>query len=729
MKSTFLNRSVHRWFKQLRRIQAYAQRASSLLSDQARVDQLMTCKRILDAPGFRGGFQAWWPHRRLQLQGSPLQITSLPPDAQVASLLLLDFRANYRQMEKWQLQRRSSVLQAQMHDHNKILYRQLKGRIQEPPDRFTLQCDTLIAEISSDGLVQFADDLTIPVNANWTLQGAPAALTTADNVHYQIDSDILPVVGQRLCGRHVVHNFDDMELALHHLWEPIWRKHTQLAPDYWQRAMAFIDGHLPSVDIPPLQWTSNHVRQIAVRYKKHTAPGPDGWTRNDLASMEDGSYEALARMYLSLQNGADWPQQLVTGFTCPVPKTMMASAPSEHRPIILLPLLYRFWAAGASRQALSHVSALAGQHIFGYIPHRRATDLWFLVQNAVEMAYVDSSCIIGFNLDLTRCFNHLPRQPILACLQKLGLGEDISSCWSRALSSSRRRFKIGANIGPPRSSNCGFFEGDPLSCLAMVGMTILMDVYMSLYAGQCLLTSFVDNIQCLASSVGDLTHGILTLRVCLQMLDLIEDPHKSYAWGSNYESRRALRNQGFRVRLAAKDLGAQMSFSQLLRSTTSLERLASVHELWHVIRRSPAPRWFKLLAIRTAIWPKALHAVENKICSFSTLKQMRSKAMYAMGYNRAGASPWARWALMQPYDADPQFYQIWAVLRGALRMLSNFPHLQHAWSRFISQGDPLSGQGPFHSLFAVLELLQWTWDADLVWVFWCCPFLVFLWLC
>ena len=715
IRSTFLNRNTHRWFKQLRRLQAYAQRASSTSpSAQVQVDQLFTWKRILDAPGFRGGFRAWWPHRRIQLQGSPTDVPSLPPDALLASLFLLDFRANFRQLESWQLRRRSSVLQAQMHDHNKILYRQLQSRVQEAPECFTLHCSTLISAVSADGVVETTDTLSIPVSATWTLQGAPATLTEVDDTHFKIESDILPAVGQKLCGRHVIYDFTEMELALHHLWEPIWRKHVNLDPNHWQRALTFINGHLPTVEVPNFDWTYGKVKRIAQCYKKHTAPGPDGWTRDDLASLQDDSYNDISQMFQCLQEGADWPIQLVTGFTCPVPKTTTASAPSEHRPIILLPLLYRYWAAGASRHSLPHITTLAGQHIFGYIPHRRAGDLWWLVQNALEMTYVDSDCIVGFNLDLVRCFNHLPRQPILQCLKKLGMPPQLCDCWGRALSSLRRRFKIGASVGPPRGSTCGYPEGDPLSCLAMVGLTIMMDVYMTLFSGATIITSFVDNLQCIASSVGDLAHGILTLRVFLQMLDLVEDPNKSYAWASSYTHRRELRDQGFHVRLAAKDLGAQMSFSQLLRSRTSTDRLASVQELWSIIRRSPAPKWFKLLAIRTAILPKALHAVENKLCCHTTLKQLRSKSMLAMGYNRAGASPWARWSLMQPYDADPQFFQLWSVLRSALRMFTYFPHLQVAWQRFVAYGEPPSGQGPFHSLWDVLLLLQWSWDGDLV---------------
>ena len=488
-RSDFLNRAVHRWFKQLRRIQAYTQRAMSGKHGVSAVDQVMTWRNILYAPGFKGGFQLWWQTRHIKLHGSPGIFPNLPPDGHIASLVLLDFRANFKSFERWQMARRSQIISARAHDHNRLLFRQLRQKRLEPPDRFELQCECYIADVQPDGAVQFDEDPTIPLTASWKLQGEVATVTLLRPGFYSIDSDLLPVVGHRLIGRFQVHTFPDMEKALADLWLPIWTKHLQVEEGHWQRALNFIQGNLPTVDIPELQWTPTLVSGLSKRYKKITATGPDGWSRDDVANLPAGAHADLASMYNLIQTQATWPNQITTGFTCPVPKHEEAIEPGSHRPIIVLSFLYRLWAAGASKMVLPYLASLAGTHIYGYIPKRRASDIWFLTQSALELAYVDSSMITGFNLDLTKCFNHLPRSPLMAAMRKMGLPRGVERAWTLALSSLSRRFKISTNVGPPHQSSCGYPEGDPLSCLAMVAFTVMLDLYMSRFAGHCLVDS------------------------------------------------------------------------------------------------------------------------------------------------------------------------------------------------------------------------------------------------
>ena len=328
------------------------------------------------------------------------------------------------------------------------------------------------------------------------------------------------------------------------------------------------------------------------------------------------------------------------------------------------------------------------------------------------MSGTDDGVIGGYNLDLIRCFNCLPRQPLFAVARRLGMAEGTLKGWQQALGQMERRFRIGTSIGPPHRSCNGFPEGDALSCTAMLSLCILMDQYPTVYSGGCLLCSYVDNIQVLASSVGELSHGYLTLKVFLDLMDLTEDPRKSYAWSSSPHFRNGLRQLGWPVRLAFKDLGAQMAFSRVSRATTANDRMEQIARYWPVLKHSMAPQWFKCLAIRTAIWPKVFHAVENRLCSWSFCRTLRTRVMAAMKWNRAGASPWLRVSLMSSYDLDPGFYQIWSVVRMALRMFHIFPWLREQWAKFMS-GEQRAGQGPFHSLKQALEWLHWQWLPDL----------------
>ena len=458
------------------------------------------------------------------------------------------------------------------------------------------------------------------------------------------------------------------------------------------------------MDCTPDWWTGP--------YKKHTATGPDGWSRLDIASMAPTSLNYVAELFTHVQHGGAWPQQLVTGFVCPARKKSEAEAPKDYRPIILLSFLYRLWAMAASRSALSTMAAFASTHTYGFVPSKRTSDLWYVLQCAIEMCGESGKGTAGYNLDLVRCFNCLPREVLLFACGRLGMSQGTIQGWRQALTQLERRFAFGGNVGPPHRSHTGFPEGDPLSCTAMLSLCILMDTYISAFSGTSLLCSYVDNIQLLADTSGELLHGYLTLKVFLQMMDLTEDPHKSYSWATTAQLRSQLRQFGWPIRLAFKDLGAQMAFSKVSRTTTAQDRMEQVANLWPVLKMSQAPKWFKGLAIRTAIWTKVFHAVENRFCSATFCKTLRTRVMNSLGWARAGASPWVRIALMQVYDLDPGFFQVWAVLRMALRMFHLFPWLCEQWGRSTIHASS-TGQGPFHSLQQALALLHWTWNPDL----------------
>ena len=712
-QSGLLNRAAHFWLKQLRRLQAYSQRASSASDAPARlVDQAYTWKAIVNAAGFRGGFRRWWPQRNVKLHGTMDFVPLYPPCADVAHQLLQDFKANFKQFESWQLGRRKQILQAQAHDYNKILFRQLKEKDFSPPEYFALCDDTLIAVVMGNDLVEFTDELHLPEAATWTLQGQPITLQMVSPTRAHVETDLVLAAGQRLRGVHYLTDFVNMEQALAALWRPIWQKHQHHTDEHWSRAISFAQNHMPTLEFPALTWTGEKVGALARSYKKHTATGPDGWSRLDIEKLPTIAHEQIATMYSDLQQGAAWPTQLITGFVCPVRKHLAAEQPSHYRPIILLGFLYRLWAAGASRLLLPLLAQLAGPHVYGFIPSRRAGDLWALLQCTIEMSLLDSTTLVGHNLDIIRCFNMLPRRPLMAFLEHVGAPLSILQPWSSALEQLQRRFRIADQVGPPHRSSTGFPEGDPLSCCIMVSFTLLLERYMDVFDGTSLLTSYVDNLQVISCGPGQLQQSILTLQVFLTQYDLAVDPQKSYSWGTTPAARSCLRSFGHNVRLAAKDLGAQMVYSNVKRVCTSEQRVQAIEHFWPTLKRSLAPRWFKLYAVRQAGWPKALHACENQKVHGNVTSKLRSRLCTSMGWRRAGCSPWIRIALMQSFLTDPEYYQLWTILRSFLRLLALSSHISDQWSRFVNLPQR-HGQGLFRSVQAVLDLLSWRWDADL----------------
>ena len=715
-RSHLLNRTMHLWFKQVRRLQAFVQRAS--LADPSPAvqhDQMATWRAILRAPGFRPSFSVWWAQREIQHHGVSTWFPVLPPPYDVALALFHDMEANYRHLERWHVQQRHAIIQAKHADHNKLLFHQLKDTGTATLTHFRHTLDFVVAVLHPGTWVEL--DLPVPDlsgHITWTLEGSPVKVTcSVGSCMVSVDSDLLPVVGHRLRVTTFVTDFQQLEADLHTLWDPIWNRHAGLAESHWDRVVSFGLAHLPSRDCPPVDWTSDTVATACANYKRKVTRGPDAWHRQDLLALSDLRLGDLAGLFQAIETGAPWPRQLVTGFVCPIPKTSLADQPALFRPIVLISFLYRAWSSASSKHFLPLLVAAMSPHVFGYLQGRRATDVWSLLQLCVESAFAFEQPLCGYNADLTKCFNRLPRHPLLRLIRHLGFSSATTLAWTNALDGLQRRFRIRSSTGPARSSCTGFPEGDPLSCTAMLLFNLLFDLYVKFFAPECIPLAFVDNLQLLSSSAPLLQHGVLVMRTFMEAWDQSLDSLKSFAWATCSDARAALRHFGHVVRLAHADLGAQMVYSKLVRKHVFQKRMDATQHYWKLLRHSTAHAWFKKLAIRMAAWPKLLHSVENAWVPEALMDKLRSRCLFALGWDRAGANPVIRWSWMQPLGYDPDFFQLWQVLSNFGRLVRTFPWVRSAWaaSRFA---DFQSAQGILHAMEQALEQLQWTLDADLV---------------
>ena len=421
-------------------------------------------------------------------------------------------------------------------------------------------------------------------------------------------------------------------------------------------------------------------------------------------------------MFEIIQQGASWPQQLVTGFVIPIRKVPEAEQAKHYRPIVLISFLYRVWATGICRAYLPYLAKVIPSLVFGYVPGRRAEDIWYILQALIQSSYSTHTELLGYNADLVKCFNTLPRMPILLLLQLMGFPRDCALAWHQALSQLERRFRIANHTGDAILSSTGFPEGDPLSCIAMLAFNTALDTYLKVCSSNVACPVFVDNIQLVADCLGHLCHGINVLQVFMNSWDIHLDPGKCYAWATSADARHALRQFGYTTKLAAKDLGAQMTYSRVSRTQVAQGRIDSVAHHWRILRFSSAPRWAKMLAIRSITWPKVLHGVANRLLPVVATDRLRSAAMRALHWDRAGASPHVRWSLMQMPQLDPEYYQLWQVLSTFWRMVHQFPLILELWVQ--SMDNPgFTGQGPLHAVVQCLGFLDWYLDAQLhLWI-------------
>ena len=94
-------------------------------------------------------------------------------------------------------------------------------------------------------------------------------------------------------------------------------------------------------------------------------------------------------------------------------------------------------------------------------------------------------------------------------------------------------------------------------------------------------------------------------------MDMKIDAAKSHTWSVHTAERRALREQAYTVKLAAKDLGGHAQYSQVVTNSTITDRCAKLRPLWGRLARSLAPYKQQVQALRTKAWPACLHGIPS----------------------------------------------------------------------------------------------------------------------
>ena len=191
----------------------------------------------------------------------------------------------------------------------------------------------------------------------------------------------------------------------------------------------------------------------------------------------------VSNMFQQIEAGAKWPSQLLVGHVHCLEKHPHAVQAGDYRPVVLYSTLYRLWGCIHSRSLLAQLEAYILYATHGYLAGRQSSDITYWLQCGIEMAVKANEALCGVTTDIRRCFNYLPRWPLLIAAQCLGLPSSTRKGWACFLDHNVRTFCVRQQFGPMHHSTSGVPEGDSLSC---VGMLMATCIHGSLLAtGSC----------------------------------------------------------------------------------------------------------------------------------------------------------------------------------------------------------------------------------------------------
>ena len=704
------------WCRQLRRLQSFHKAVAGTPTQQHKtlhISQLWIA--IKRAPGFAKGFPAFWSTKAFAAPGTPAVLPKNPPGAKIAEAIFVSFRHEFERLERALIQARGQAAKQRRKENANVAFadvarpralpvqtlaRSVVAQVTEIDlsaktvsyEPHTLACDQPV--YGPSGLLELSDHvpgcLTVPDAAN--------ALDLADEL-----------TQHRLDG-----SAEDVARAFTALWEPMWNKHKDLPLQHWDAAIDRLKSTLPNVQheltlppITPSEWTQ------AVKAKKpRSATGPDGIARRDLLAMPPAMTAKLVDHINLLDQGVvPWHPCATTGLIALVEKRPNASKPQDFRPICVLSFLYRTWASIRARQCLAWLDTLAppGQH--GNRPGTSARHIWWRLAQQLELFQLEGTDCSGVITDVVKCFNTLPRTLIAFCARRLGLPGPFLHSWHHIITQLDRRFVISGHVSGSVHSVTGYPEGCALSVVAMSVLNVAMHGFVQQNQLSCRIISYVDNWEGFTTEPAEITAVAAAFQEFASLTDIALDTAKTETWSLTAPGRKALRDQGFKVALAARDLGGQMVYCKRPCVATIKARIAQHQDFWDWLGRSVAPTAMKMRLLHTVAWPRLLHGVSNHSLGAQHFQQMRISAMQALRWQKKGASSLVQFGLDRNPRSDPGFYSLWLAVKDFREL--HEPQIAYPILNSLAvQTAPTAAQGPCKALLDRLHTLTWQWTGN-----------------
>ncbi|CAL1169264.1 unnamed protein product [Cladocopium goreaui] len=541
----------------------------------------------------------------------PGVVPATPPSPAVAKMLCEAFLGEVRAFERT-LAAAKTKAQSNAHRANpNLIYRDTKRPRPEPVTSLLVTKKTKVTELRPEDGAVLVDravdfDVSVPLLVDThpveAIHVSEDALYLADLSHVTVGSDV--------CQSQPVGRLDDVFAAFHTQWKKRWCKHDTVPASRWEQLIAFARHHLPQWPIPDTPITPALLRAEAASKKPKAATGLDGVSRADILQVDNNVLQSLCNIYQRAGCDGCWPEQIVTGSVASLAKREGACQTQDYRPITVFSMVYRVFSSIQARALLDHAHHWCHADIYGNRKHHQTAQLWRVLVTSIQQAYDQKACLSGLTADIEKCFNCLPRLPIVAAALHVGTPMSVMTAWCGALATMSRRFKVRDSFSDGFVTSTGLAEGCALSCYGMLLLDDIMHRYMAAQYPLLRVLSFVDNWDFLTWSADAAIQQLTALLEFANLTDLTVDREKTYA---GYQS--------------------------------------------------------KLRALRTVAWPRGLFAVESAPVSDSTWLTIRRQANHALQMDKPGVNPLLMLGLVEAY-ADPEFV---ALIRTVAETRLNCP--------------------------------------------------------
>ena len=305
----------------------------------------------------------------------------------------------------------------------------------------------------------------------------------------------------------------------------------------------------------------------------------------------------------------------------------------------------------------------------------------------------------GLIIDLTKCFNLIPREPLAKLMKKMGFPQQYVGAHQAILGDLRRLIDIAGQVGDECSSSVGVPEGCAFSVVSMVCLTALaaevIDVAM-----------FADNWGVLTNNAITLQEAIDRLTHLVEALQMKVSTQKSWVWGTTSRLRDRLKHvrmqgQSLEIKHTAKDLGCDISYVKKQCKVTKKTRMNKAIRMLKRVGTLKVPKQFKHVMIVPVGTGVVGYGSELLTYCKHDWTRLRNATATAIGMTKSGANGFLTMAATGEHR-DPQLRLLLRKLRFFRRYFKQFPNRKVSFLARLAR----NGQMKFGVIFAFQKALK-----------------------
>ena len=421
-------------------------------------------------------------------------------------------------------------------------------------------------------------------------------------------------------------NVVEMDGILRKKWGTIFCKHSGDRPA--PKVSPFMKKYKQFIQNFPMKVNSITVEEIRGKLRKckdSGATGLDAWSPKDFKKLPDAILSYLCVFYDMVERLGKWPFDLTHAAVTLIPKNE-GFDPLNLRPISVLPIAYRVWAAVRCSHCTSWQEKwiTSGQH--GCRQGHSTSDALLRLAAELENASLTGDPIFGAALDFAKAFDNVPVDIALNVLEQLGINERILKPLTFMYQKLQRYFKIRGFLGEAFHATNGIMQGCPLSCLLLNALVSILSKSILAHV-PVNLQSYVDDITILTKDQDTLRTAFRVLEPYLFLTDQNLNVSKTYVFAINHQEELNITFNGQTLPISnkVKILGVKFYFSLNSVSFHYVpDDLNFVEAALARIENSHLPFWARSLVIAGSIVSKLTHGCEIRQLDDSQERRLKN---------------------------------------------------------------------------------------------------------